>query len=257
MSAFHHERVLSVHHWTDRLFSFRTTRTPSFRFRSGQFVMMGLEGDGKPLLRAYSLASAHYDDKLEFFSIKVPDGPLTSRLQHLKEGDEILVGRKPTGTLVIDNLKSGRTLFLLGTGTGLAPFLSIVRDPEAYDKFDRIVVAHGVRWIKDLAYSDYLANDLPNDELIGELVREELAHHPTVTREPFRHQGRLSLALTTNAMTDALGLPPIDPAHDRFMLCGSPAMLADLRAILDARGFEEGNHGEPGDYVIEKAFVDR
>ncbi len=198
MSAFQHERVLSVHHWTDRLFSFRTTRTPSFRFRSGQFVMMGLEGDGKPLLRAYSLASANYDDALEFFSIKVPDGPLTSRLQHLKEGDKILVGRKPTGTLVIDNLKGGRTLFLLGTGTGLAPFLSIVRDPEAYDKFDRIVVAHGVRWVKDLAYSDYLANALPNDELIGELVREKLLYYPTVTREPFRHQGRLSLALTSN-----------------------------------------------------------
>lgn len=257
MSAFHHERVLSVHHWTDRLFSFRTTRTPSFRFHSGEFVMMGLEGDGKPLLRAYSLASAHYDDRLEFFSIKVPDGPLTSRLQHLKAGDEILIGRKPTGTLVIDNLRPGKTLFLLGTGTGLAPFLSIVRDPEAYDKFDRIVVAHGVRWIKDLAYSDYLANDLPNDELIGELVRERLLYYPTVTREPFRHRGRLSLALTTNAMTDAVGLPAIDAEHDRFMLCGSPAMLADIRAILDARGFEEGNHGEPGDYVIEKAFVDR
>jgi len=257
MSAFHHERVLSVHHWTDRLFSFRTTRTPSFRFRSGQFVMMGLEGDGKPLLRAYSLASAHYDDELEFFSIKVSDGPLTSRLQHLKQGDEILIGRKPTGTLVVDNLKPGRTLFLLGTGTGLAPFLSIVRDPEAYDKFDRIVVAHGVRWVKDLAYSDYLTNDLPNDELIGELVREKLVYYPTVTREPFRHQGRLSLALTTNRMTDALGLPPIDAERDRFMLCGSPVMLGDLRAILDAKGFEEGNHGEPGDYVIEKAFVDR
>ncbi len=257
MSAFHHERVLSVHHWTDRLFSFRTTRTPTFRFRSGQFVMMGLEGDGKPLLRAYSLASAHYDDQLEFFSIKVPNGPLTSRLQHLKEGDQVLIGRKPTGTLVIDNLRPGRTLFLLGTGTGLAPFLSIVRDPEAYDKFDRIVVAHGVRWAKDLAYSDIIAEELPNDELIGELVREKLLYYPTVTREPFRHQGRLSLALTTNRMTESLGLPPIDPAHDRFMLCGSPAMLADLRAILDARGFEEGNHGEPGDYVIEKAFVDK
>ncbi len=257
MSPFHQERVLSVHHWTDRLFSFRTTRTPSFRFRSGQLVMMGLRGEGRPLMRAYSLASAHYDDELEFFSIKVSDGPLTSRLQHLKQGDEILIGRKPTGTLVVDNLKPGRTLFLLGTGTGLAPFLSIVRDPEAYDKFDRIVVAHGVRWVKDLAYSDYLTNDLPNDELIGELVREKLVYYPTVTREPFRHQGRLSLALTTNRMTDALGLPPIDAEHDRFMLCGSPAMLADLRAILDALGFEEGNHGEPGDYVIEKAFVDR
>ncbi len=257
MSAFHHERVLKVHHWTDRLFSFRTTRTPTFRFRSGQFVMMGLEGDGKPLMRAYSLASAHYDDELEFFSIKVPNGPLTSRLQHLKEGDQILVGRKPTGTLVVDNLRPGRTLFLLGTGTGLAPFLSIIKDPEAYDKFDRIAVAHGVRWVKDLAYSGAIAKELPNDELIGELAREKLVYYPTVTREPFRNQGRLSLALATNRMTDALGLPPIDPAHDRFMLCGSPAMLADIRAILEARGFEEGNTGEPGDYVIEKAFVDK
>lgn len=257
MSAFHHEKVLSVRHWTDRLFSFRTTRTPAFRFRSGQFVMMGLEGDGKPLLRAYSLASAHYDDALEFFSIKVPNGPLTSRLQHLKAGDEIIVGRKPTGTLVIDNLRPGRTLFLLGTGTGLAPFLSIIRDPDTYDKFDRIVVAHGVRWIADLAYSDYLQNELPNDELIGELAREQLIYYPTVTREPFRHTGRLSAALALNVMTEAVGLPPIAAAHDRFMLCGSPAMLADLRAILDQRGFAEGNTGEPGDYVIEKAFVDK
>jgi ferredoxin/flavodoxin---NADP+ reductase len=257
MSPFHQERVLSVRHWTDRLFSFRTTRTPSFRFRSGQFVMMGLEGGGKPLLRAYSLASAHYDDELEFFSIKVPDGPLTSRLQHLKEGDEVLIGRKPTGTLIVDNLKPGRTLFLLGTGTGLAPFLSIVRDPEAYERFERIVVAHGVRWIKDLAYGDFLANDLPRDEFVGDLVREKLIYYPTVTREPFRNQGRLSLALTTGKLTETPGAPPVDAAQDRFMLCGSPAMLADLRAILDARDFSEGNHGEPGDYVIEKAFVDK
>jgi ferredoxin--NADP+ reductase len=257
MSAFHYEKVLSVHHWTDRLFSFRTTRTPAFRFRSGQFVMMGLEGDGKPLLRAYSLASAQYDDALEFFSIKVPHGPLTSRLQHLKAGDEIIVGRKPTGTLVVDNLRPGRTLYLLGTGTGLAPFLSIIRDPEAYDKFERIVVAHGVRWISDLAYSAYIQDELPKDELIGALVGESLLYYPTVTREPFRHNGRLSAALTSGKMTADLGLPPIDPAEDRFMLCGSPAMLADIRAILDARGFEEGNHGEPGDYVIEKAFADK
>ena len=257
MSAFHHEKVLSVRHWTDRLFSFRTTRTPSFRFRSGQFVMMGLEGDGKPLLRAYSLVSANYSDDLEFFSIKVPDGPLTSRLQHLKAGDEILIGRKPTGTLVIDNLKAGRTLFLLGTGTGLAPFLSIIRDPEVYDKFDTVVVAHGVRWSKDLAYGDYIVNDLPNDELIGEFVREKLLYYPTVTREPFRNRGRLSHALTSNTMAETLGLPPVDPAHDRFMLCGSPAMLADIRTILEAKGFEEGNTGNPRDYVIEKAFVDR
>ena len=257
MSAFHHEKVLSVRHWTDRLFSFRTTRAPAFRFRSGQFVMMGLEGDGKPLLRAYSLASAHYDDALEFFSIKVPNGPLTSRLQHLRAGDEIIVGRKPTGTLVIDNLRPGRTLFLLGTGTGLAPFLSIIRDPEAYDKFDRIVVAHGVRWIADLAYSDYIQDELPNDELIGDLVREKLIYYPTVTREPFRHTGRLSAGADLQRHDRSPRPAPIDAADDRFMLCGSPAMLADLRAILDQRGFEEGNTGEPGDYVIEKAFVDK
>ncbi len=257
MSAFHHEKVLSVHHWTDRLFSFKTTRDPSFRFRSGQFVMMGLASEGKPLLRAYSLASAHYDDQLEFFSIKVPNGPLTSRLQHLKEGDEIVVGRKPTGTLVTDNLRPGRALYLLGTGTGLAPFLSIIRDPEAYEKFDRIVVAHGVRWIADLAYGSYIQDDLPNDELIGDLVRDKLIYYPTVTREPFRNRGRLSAALESDRLATDNGLLPIDRDQDRFMLCGSPAMLADIRTILKARGFEEGNHGEPGDYVIEKAFVDK
>ncbi len=257
MSAFHHEKVLSVHHWSDRLFSFRTTRAPTFRFRSGQFVMMGLEGDGKPLLRAYSLASANYDEALEFFSIKVPNGPLTSRLQHLKEGDEIIVGHKPTGTLVVDNLRPGRALYLLGTGTGLAPFLSIIRDPETYERFERIVVAHGVRWVADLAYGDYIQNELAQDALIGELVREQLIYYPTVTREPFRHTGRLSNALVTNTLTDSLHLPPIDAREDRFMLCGSPAMLADIRAILEARGFEEGNAGEAGDYVIEKAFVDK
>jgi ferredoxin/flavodoxin---NADP+ reductase len=257
MNPFHQERVLSVHHWTDRLFSFRTTRAPSFRFRSGQFVMMGLETGQRPLLRAYSLASASYEDTLEFFSIKVPDGPLTSRLQHLREGDEILVGRKPTGTLLVDNLRPGRALYLLGTGTGLAPFLSIAKDPETYERFDHIVVAHGVRWVKDLAYSDYLSNELPNDELVGDLVREKLRYYPSVTREPFPNAGRLSLAITANTMTDALGLPPIDREQDRVMLCGSPAMLSDIRAILDARGFEEGNTGDPGDYVIEKAFVDK
>jgi ferredoxin--NADP+ reductase len=257
MSVFHHEKVLSVRHWTNRLFSFRTTRTPAFRFRSGQFVMIGLESDGKPLLRAYSLASAHYDDELEFFSIKVPNGPLTSRLQHLKAGDGIIVGRKPTGTLVIDNLKPGRTLYLLGSGTGLAPFLSIIRDPEAYDKFGRIVVAHGVHWIADLAYSDTIQDELAKDELIGDLVRERLIYYPTVTREPFRHNGRLSAAIESGRLASDNGLLPLDPKEDRFMLCGSPAMLADVRALLDTRGFEEGNHGEPADYVIEKAFVDK
>ena len=256
MSNFHLERVVGVRHWTDRLFSFRTTRSASLRFRSGQFVMMGLPGEGKPLVRAYSLASAPYEDALEFFSIKVPDGPLTSRLQHLSEGDEVLVGRKPTGTLLLDNLSPGRNLFLLGTGTGLAPFLSLVKDPETYERFERVVLVHGVRFIADLAYSEYLTDELPNDELIGELASAQLTYYPTVTREPFRHNGRLSAALASDRLATDNGLPAIDPRHDRFMLCGSPAMLAEVRALLDARGFEEGNHGEPGDYVVEKAFVD-
>jgi ferredoxin--NADP+ reductase len=257
MSNFNTESVVSVHHWTDRLFSFRTTRTPSFRFRSGQFIMMGVEAEGRPLVRAYSLASAHYEDELEFFSIKVPDGPLTSRLQHLEEGDNILVGRKPTGTLLLDNLREGRNLFLLGTGTGLAPYLSLVKDPETYERFERVVVVHGCRWARELAYGDYLSDGLPNDEFVGESARRQLTYYPTVTREPFRNHGRISLNLTSGKLTDDLGLPAINANTDRFMLCGSPAMLADLRSILQTRGFEEGNHGAPGDFVIEKAFVEK
>jgi len=257
MSNFNTESVVSVHHWTDNLFSFRTTRNPSFRFRSGQFIMLGLEADGRPLMRAYSLASAHYEDELEFFSIKVPDGPLTSRLQHLAEGDSVLVGRKPTGTLLLDNLREGRHLFLLGTGTGLAPYLSLVKDPETYERFERVVVVHGCHWVRELAYGDFLSNGLPNDEFVGEYARRQLIYYPTVTREPFRNHGRISLNLTSGKLTDDLGLPAIDPVTDRFMLCGSPAMLADLRSILETRGFEEGNHGAPGDFVIEKAFVEK
>jgi len=257
MSNFNTESVVSVHHWTDRLFSFRTTRTPSFRFRSGQFIMMGVEAEGQPLVRAYSLASAHYEDELEFFSIKVPDGPLTSRLQHLERGDSVLVGRKPTGTLLLDNLREGRNLFLLGTGTGLAPYLSLVKDPETYERFERVVVVHGCRWIRELAYGDFLSDGLPNDEFVGGYARRQLTYSPTVTREPFRNRGRISLMLTSGKLTDDLGLPAIDPTTDRFMLCGSPAMLSDLRSILETRGFEEGNHGAPGDFVIEKAFVEK
>jgi ferredoxin--NADP+ reductase len=257
LSNFNRESVVGVHHWTDRLFSFRTTRSPSFRFRNGQFIMMGLEADGRPLVRAYSLASANYQDELEFFSVKVPNGPLTSRLQHLREGDAILVGRKPTGTLLIDNLSEGRNLFLLATGTGLAPFLSIVRDPETYERFERVIVVHGCRWAKELAYRDLFVRDLPDDEFVGEFARRQLVYYPTVTREPFVNQGRISLALTTGKLARDLGLADIDRARDRFMLCGSPAMLADVRAILEARGFVEGNQGGPGDFVIEKAFVEK
>jgi len=256
MSHFNQETVVSVHHWTDRLFSFRTTRNPSFRFQNGQFTMMGVEVQGRPLLRAYSLVSANYEDELEFFSIKVADGPLTSRLQHLREGDSILVSRKATGTLVLDNLAPGRNLYLLGTGTGLAPFLSIVKDPETYERFERVVIVHGVRWAADLAYSDIIENALPNDELIGEFIRGKLTYYPTVTREPFRNNGRISLLMSNGKLFADVSLPPMRPEDDRFMLCGSPTMLADLRAILKEKHFVEGNHGAPGHYVIEKAFVE-
>jgi ferredoxin--NADP+ reductase len=256
MSNFNQETVLSVHHWTDRLFSFKTTRNPAFRFQSGQFTMMGLEVKGRPLVRAYSLVSANYEEELEFFSIKVADGPLTSRLQHLQKGDPILVSRKATGTLVLDNLSPGRNLYLLGTGTGLAPFLSLIKDPETYERFERVVIVHGCRWMSELAYSDLIANTLPNDELVGESVREKLTYYPTVTREPFRHNGRISLLMTNGKLFDDVGLPPMDPQSDRFMLCGSPHMLADIRAILKDKGFVEGNHGTPAHYVIEKAFVE-
>ena len=257
MSKFLEERVLSVHHWTDSLFSFKTTRDPSFRFRSGEFTMIGIPIDGKPLLRAYSVASAHYADELEFFSIKVQNGPLTSRLQHLKEGDSVMVSAKSTGTLVIDNLAPGKHLYLLGTGTGLAPFLSIIKDPEAYERFEKIIVVHGVRFAKDLAYSDFITKVLPEDEFIGEMAREQLLYYPTVTREAFAHRGRITALMATGKLFADLGLPDMSIENDRFMLCGSPHMLADVKALLDARHYTEGNHGEQGHYVIEKAFVDK
>jgi len=257
MAALNNERVLSVQHWNDSLFSFTTTRDPSLRFDNGQFVMIGLStAEGKPLLRAYSMVSANYADHLEFFSIKVPDGPLTSRLQHLQEGDEVLVSRKPTGTLLISDVHPGRNLYLLSTGTGLAPFLSIVRDPETYERFDRVIVAHGVRYIEDLAYDELLTSGLPNDELLGELVRDRLLYYPVVSRESFRTEGRVTTLFDNGQMADDLGLEPIDPARDRAMICGGPSMLDDTAAMLDERGFEVSPHiGAPGDYVIERAFV--
>ena len=257
MSKFLEERVLSVHHWTDRLFSFKTTRDPSFRFRSGEFTMIGIPVDGKPLLRAYSVASAHYADELEFFSIKVQNGPLTSRLQHLKEGDAVMVSAKSTGTLVIDNLAPGKNLWLLGTGTGLAPFLSIIKDPDAYERFEKVIVVHGVRFAKDLAYSDFITKVLPEDELIGELAREQLLYYPTVTREAFTHEGRITDLMASGKLFSDLGLPAMSIENDRFMLCGSPDMLADVKGLLDGLHYVEGNHGEQGHYVIEKAFVDK
>ena len=257
MSAFHHEKVLSVHHWTDRLFSFRTTRTPTFRFRSGQFVMMGLPSDGKPLLRAYSLASAHYDDALEFFSIKVPErafdlAPATpqgrGRDRGRPQADRHAGDRQPPTRPDAVPARHRHGACAVPQHHPRPRGLREIRPDRrgARRPLDR-----------DLAYSGYLQDDLPKDELIGELVREKLIYYPTVTREPFRHNGRLSAALASDRLATDNGLPRLDPKEDRFMLCGSPAMLAEVRALLDARGFEEGNHGEPGDYVIEKAFVDK
>ncbi len=257
MSSFNEETVLSVHHWTESLFSFKTTRNPSFRFRNGEFTMIGIPVNGKPLLRAYSVASANYEEELEFFSIKVDNGPLTSHLQHLKVGDAVMVSRKATGTLVIDNLFDGRNLFLLGTGTGLAPFLSVIKDPETYERFEKVVLVHGVRQVAELAYGDTITRTLPEDELIGDMLRDKLVYYPTVTREPFRNTGRITDLLASGRITGELGLDDLDAEHDRVMMCGSPGMLNDTKALLLDRGFVEGNHGEPGHFVIEKAFVER
>ncbi|HEX4340834.1 MAG TPA: ferredoxin--NADP reductase [Polyangiaceae bacterium] len=256
MKALCEESVLSVHHWNEALFSFTTTRNPGLRFRSGHFVMMGLEIEGKPLLRAYSLASASYADHLEFYSIKVPGGELTSRLAHIAPGDRVLVGKKPTGTLVLDNLTSGKHLYLLGTGTGLAPFMSIIRDPDVYERFEKVVVVHGVRAASELGYSSYIRNELPADELVGEDVKRKLLYYPTVTREAFENVGRVTTALASGKLAASVGLPPLDARDDRVMICGSPAMLRDTVEILESSGFVEGSNREPGDYVVERAFVE-
>ncbi|HET9642924.1 MAG TPA: ferredoxin--NADP reductase [Burkholderiaceae bacterium] len=258
MSNLGTERVLHVHHWNDTLFSFRTTRDPALRFRNGHFVMIGLPVNGKPLLRAYSVASANHEEHLEFLSIKVPDGPLTSRLQHLKVGDEIIVGRKPVGTLVVDDLKPGKHLYMLATGTGLAPFMSLIKEPEVYERFEKVVLVHGVRTVSELAYSEFIQRDLPEHEFLGEMLRDKLVYYPTVTREPFRNRGRLTDLLQNGKLNADVGLPPLDPATDRAMICGNQAMLDDCCRLLDARGFHiSPRQGEAGDYVIERAFVEK
>ncbi len=257
MSAFNEERVLSVHHWTDRLFTFTTTRDPSLRFSNGHFTMIGLRVNDKPLLRAYSIVSANYEAHLEFLSIKVPDGPLTSRLQHIQVGDSIIVGRKPTGTLVVDYLLPGKRLYLLSTGTGLAPFMSIVRDPDTYDKFEHVILVHGTRQKDELAYHDLLVEHLPQHEFLGELVSSKLRYYPTVTRESYRNMGRVTTLIESGKLFDDLQLPAFDAAHDRVMICGSPGMLRDLKVLLEGRGFHEGNTSKPGDFVIERAFAEQ
>lgn len=257
MSAFNEERVLSVHHWTDRLFTFTTTRDQSLRFSNGHFTMIGLRVNNKPLLRAYSIVSPNYEEHLEFLSIKVPDGPLTSRLQHIQPGDTVIVGRKPTGTLVIDYLLPGKRLWLMSTGTGLAPFMSIIRDPETYERFEQVVLVHGVRQVDELAYHDLLVNSLPKHEILGEMVTRQLRYYPTVTREAYKNMGRITELIESGKMATDMGLPPMNPQDDRVMICGSPAMLRDLKAMLEGRGFKEGNTSTPGDFVIERAFAEQ
>ena len=257
MSAFNEEKVLSVHHWTDRLFSFTTTRDASLRFRNGHFTMIGLRVNGKPLLRAYSIVSPNHEEHLEFLSIKVPDGPLTSRLQHLQVGDTVIVGKKPTGTLVIDYLRPGKRLYLLSTGTGLAPFMSIIRDPETYEKFEQVILVHGVRLKDELSYHQLLTEHLPQHEFLGEMISKQLLYYPTVTRESYRNMGRITELMASGKLYADLKLPPLSAEHDRVMICGSPGMLRDLKDMLNAKGFVEGNTSEPGDFVIERAFVEQ
>ncbi|RMF17963.1 MAG: ferredoxin--NADP reductase [Gammaproteobacteria bacterium] len=256
MAGFLTETVTHVHHWNDTLFSFRTTRAQGLRFRNGQFVMIGLETESRPIMRAYSIASANYEEEMEFFSIKVPDGALTSRLQKIQPGDQIKVSKKPTGTLLVDDLLPGRNLYLLSTGTGLAPFMSIIKDPETYERFDKVILTHGVRYVSELAYRDLILNELPNNAYFGEQVRDQLVYYPTVTREAFERTGRLTDLFTTGQLFSEVGLPEPNHEDDRFMICGSPSMLQDFVSILDARDFRMTQQGELGHYVIERAFVE-
>jgi ferredoxin--NADP+ reductase len=257
MSAFDEEYVLSVHHWTDRLFTFTTTRDPSLNYSNGQFTMIGLRVNDKPLLRAYSIVSANYEENFEFLCIKVAGGPLTSRLQRIRAGNSILVGREPAGTLVIGHVLPGRRLYLLSTGTGLAPFMSIVRDPKTYAQFDQVVLVHGVRQKDELAYHKLLSEHLPRHEFLGELVAGRLLYYPTVTREAYRNMGRITELIETGKLHRDLGVPALDPAHDRVLICGSLGMLRDLRQMLESRGFREGNASSPGEFVVERAFVEQ
>ncbi|MFN3281303.1 MAG: ferredoxin--NADP reductase [Tabrizicola sp.] len=250
------QTVTSVKHWTDRLFSFRVTRPQSLRFRSGEFVMIGLLDDrGKPLLRAYSIASPAWDEELEFYSIKVPDGPLTSRLQHIQPGDEIILRPKPVGTLVHDALLPGKRLWFLATGTGIAPFASLMREPETYEKYEQVIMMHTCREVAELEYGRQLVESLKDDPLIGEMVGDKLVYYPTTTREPFHHMGRVTDNLSSGKVFADLGLPKMNAQEDRAMVCGSLAFNIDVKAILEGFGLREGANSDPKEFVVEKAFV--
>ena len=258
MSYYTEETVTDVLHWNESLFSFKTTRDQGLRFENGQFVMIGLEVNGRPLMRAYSIASPNYEEHLEFFSIKVQDGPLTSILQHIQVGDKLLVSKKPTGTLVLPDLKPGKRLFMFSTGTGLAPFMSLIQDPEAYEQYEKIILIHGVRTVSELAYEHFITEVLPLNEYFGEEVCKKLLYYPTVTREAYKNQGRLTDLIESGKLFADLEISPLDPETDRGMICGSPAMLEDTSQMLDRFGFHiSPKRGVQGDYVIERAFVEK
>lgn len=257
MAAFLEQEITEVKHWNETLFSFKITRPEGFKFHNGHFVMIGLKVEGKPLMRAYSIVSANYDDHLEFLSIKVQDGPLTSRLQHVKVGDTLLMSKKPVGTLVLGDLTPAKNLFLFATGTGLAPFMSIIRDPETYERFEKVILVHGVRFVNELAYKEFIEHELPQHEYLGEMISEQLIYSPTVTREKFSQEGRLTDLITSGKLCANIGLDQLNPQTDRAMICGSPSMLKDTTNILDDLGFTASKHtGDPADYVIERAFVE-
>ncbi len=257
MAAYTTETLIDIHHWNDKLFSFRTTRPDGLRFDNGQFLMLGLQVGDRKIVRAYSIASANHEEHLEFYSIKVPDGALTSRLQRAQPGAGILISSKPTGTLVLRDLRPGKRLFLLATGTGIAPFLSIVKDPEAYDLFEQIIVVHGVRLRSDLRYAQSVLENVREDPYLGELARSALLYYPCVSRENCEHPGRVTTALESGRLCSDLGIAPLDLATDRLMICGNMRMLTDTRRVLDAVGFTISPQiGVSGDYAIERAFAE-
>ncbi|WP_421868672.1 ferredoxin--NADP reductase [Pararhizobium sp.] len=249
------ETVTKVTHYTDRLFSFRMTRPTEFRFRSGEFAMIGLMVEGKPVYRAYSIASPAWDEELEFFSIKVQDGPLTSHLQSIKPGDQVLMRKKPTGTLVLDALTPGKRLYMFSTGTGIAPFASLIRDPETFEKFEEVILTHTTRDVAELKYGFDLLDEIRNHEFLAELVGDKLRHYATVTREDYPFKGRITNLMRDGKMFSDLGLPAFDPTVDRGMICGSTEMLKETKEILEAAGLNEGSNNKPGEFVIERAFV--
>ena len=257
MPEIHKERVTEVHHWSDKLFTIKTTRDSSLRFRNGEFIMLGIEVGGKPLMRAYSMVSANYEDHLEFYSIKVQDGPLTSRLQHIQVDDEVYVSKKPTGTLLWDHLRPGQHLYLLSTGTGLAPFLSVIKDPDVYEHYEKVVLVHGCRYINELTYERLITYELQNNPYFGDDVKAKLRYYPAVTREEFKNYGRITELLESGQICRDIDMPPLNLADDRFMICGGPSMIKSMTAILDEMGFAETRKSDFREYVVERAFVDQ